>query len=96
MHWGVDKDEGITFIYEAIPQSIPLLYPLAKSIVTALWHPENLIKISLLYNISLLNPKFDYHDTIAQILGDYVFTCPVRNMGRALALDGNTQVYSCL
>jgi len=88
------KTKEHLFIYEVIPQSVPILYPLAELIVTALWHPENFIKISILYNISALNPNIDYHDTIAQILDDYVFTCPLRNMSRALKLAGNTKIYS--
>jgi len=94
VHWGVDKDEGTLFIYEAIPNYFPILYPFAESIISALWYPENLIKISTLYNISPLNPTIDYHATIAQILGDYVFNCPLRNMSRALVLAGNTRIYS--
>ncbi len=94
VNWGVNKDEGTLFIYEAIPQSVPILYPLAELIDTALWHPENFIQISILYNINALNLNIDYHDTIAQILGDYVFTCPMHNMSRALNLAGNTKIYS--
>ncbi len=42
----------------------------------------------------MINLTIDYHDTIAQILGDYVFTCPVRNINRAFALAGNANIYS--
>jgi carboxylesterase type B len=86
VHWGTNKDEGTLFIYEAINQSTPISYPTAEFLISALWHPENSLMISTLYNITLFNPTTDYHDTISQILADYAFTCPVRNMSRALVL----------
>jgi carboxylesterase type B len=98
--WGIDKDEGILFIYEAIPQSVPIPYLTAELIISALWHPQNSDDISNLYNITLINSNLglvspiDYHDTISQILADYAFTCPLRNMSRALLLAGNPNVYS--
>ncbi|CAF0844453.1 unnamed protein product [Adineta steineri] len=91
--WGIDKDEGTLFIDEAVNKSVPLNYLIAKGIVGFLWYPQNVGKISKLYNIT--NPfKKDYHDIIAQILADYAFTCPMRNMSRSLTLAGNTNIYS--
>ena len=92
--WGIDADEGTLFVYEAIPKSVPILYLEAVLVVKALWHPQNFIPISNLYNINILSSTVDYHDIIAQIVADYVFTCPLRNMSRALANNGNTKVYS--
>ncbi|CAF3707161.1 unnamed protein product [Adineta steineri] len=93
--WGIDKDEGTLFIDEAVNKSVPLYSPVAIGIIGFLWYPTNVKKISKLYNISLLsNVTEDYHDTIAQILADYAFTCPMRNMSRALTLAGNTNIYS--
>ena len=91
--WGTDRNEGTLFIYEAIPQSVNISYPLAKLIISALWHPQNFDRIANLYNVRLTNPTFDYHATISQILSDYVFTCPLRNASRVLTHAGNMNIY---
>ncbi|CAF3679360.1 unnamed protein product [Adineta steineri] len=93
--WGIDKDEGTLFIDDFVNKSVSLYYPEAIAIVGFLWYPTNVEEISELYNIRLLpNVTKEYHDTIAQILADYAFTCPMRNMSRALTLAGNTNIYS--
>ncbi|CAF3917307.1 unnamed protein product, partial [Adineta steineri] len=93
--WGIDKDEGTLFIDDFVNKSVPLYYPEAIAIVGFLWYPRNVANISELYNIRLLpNVTKEYHDTIAQILADYAFICPMRNMSRSLTLAGNTNIYS--
>jgi carboxylesterase type B len=56
-----------------------------------------LANIEKLYDLDplsvALNPNIDYHAAIAQILGDYVFTCPMRNMSRALVRANNANTY---
>ncbi|CAF1543100.1 unnamed protein product, partial [Adineta steineri] len=90
--WGTDKDEGTLFIDDFVNKSVSLNYAETTLIVGFLWHPQNVGKISELYNIN--NPlQADYHDTLAQILGDYAFTCPMRSMSRSLTLAGNTNIY---
>ncbi|CAF4981127.1 unnamed protein product, partial [Rotaria sp. Silwood1] len=94
--WGTDKDEGTLFIYEAIPQSIPIVYPMPQAIISAVWHPQNLFAISALYGVNPSLPPnvtADYHDVIGQILGDYVFTCTMRNMSRALVQANNSNIF---
>ncbi|CAF2628674.1 unnamed protein product [Rotaria sp. Silwood2] len=94
--WGTDKDEGTLFIYAAIPQSVPILYPKALTIIGGLWHPENVPAISNLYKLDslfVLNPTADYHDVLSQILGDYAFTCAMRNMSKALARATNSNIF---